>query len=94
MDRVKLSHDPKIESINNKEKVGNKIESLWNENSTTNRNSKYETKKLLVKLETSGIEKRKISLKLESGSPKASSSNFNLISELIKEFFNGPNNFE
>jgi len=94
MDKIKLSHNPKIESVNNKEKVGNKIESLWSENSTTNRNSKYESKKLIVKLETSGIEKRKISLKLESDSPKASSSNYTLISELIKEFFNGTYHFE
>ena len=88
MEKIKLSHNPKIKPLNTKEKVGNKIESLWNETSTTNRNSKYETKKLVIKLETSGMEKRKISLKLESGSSKVHTS------ELLKEFFNGSNNFE
>ena len=72
-----------------KEKVGNKIDSLWSENSSFDKNSKYESKKLLIKLETSGKEKRKILLKLESGSPKVHNSNYNLISELLKEFFNG-----
>lgn len=94
LDKLKISQSPKIEPLNNKEEVGNKIDSLWSESSSSSKHSKYENKKLIIKLETSGIEKRKISLKLESESPKASSSNYTLISELIKEFFNGSNSFE
>jgi len=94
LEKIKVSHSPKIESVSKKEKVGSKIESLWGENAIYDKKSKYESKKLIIKLETNGKEKRKISLKLESGSPKVHSSNFNLISELLKEFFNGTNNFE
>lgn len=89
MEKIKVSHSPKIESFKTKEKVGDKIDSLWNENHSIDKNSKYESKKLLIKLETNGKEKRKILLKLESGSPKVHNSNYNLISELLKEFFNG-----
>ena len=89
MEKIKLSHNPKSEPLKNKEKVGDKIDSIWNDKSSFHKNSKYETKKLIIKLETSGMEKRKISLKLESGSHKVTSSNYTLISELIKEFFNG-----
>ncbi len=89
MEKVKISHSPKIKPFNSKEKVGDKIESLWNENSLFDKNSKYESKKLVIKLETSGKEKRKILLKLESGSSKVHNSNYNLISELLKEFFDG-----
>jgi len=84
-----LSQSPKINPLMSKEKVGNKIDSLWSENSPFDKNSKYKSKKLLIKLETSGKEKRKILLKLESGSPKVQNSNYHLISELLKEFFNG-----
>ncbi len=94
LEKLKLSKDNPIESHNNKEKVGNKIDSLWSENLSTSKNLKYENKKLVIKLETTGIEKRKISLKLESESPKATSSNYILISELIKEFFNRSNSFK
>ncbi|MFX0022271.1 MAG: hypothetical protein ACFE9S_08080 [Candidatus Hermodarchaeota archaeon] len=94
MEKVKLSKDSKIESLTNKEKVGKKIDSLWSESPSISKNSKHENKKLIIKLETTGIEKRRISLKLESESPQATSSNFILISELIKEFFNGSNSFK
>jgi len=94
LEKIKITHNPKIETINTNEKVGKKIDSLWTENTHINKNLKYESKKLIIKLETNGKEKRKILLKLESGSPKVHSSNFNLISELLKEFFNGVNNFE
>lgn len=89
MENIKISHSPKIEPLKSKEKVGDKIDSLWSENSSFDKNSKYESKKLIIKLETSGKEKRKILLKLESGSPTVHNSNYNLISELLKEFFNG-----
>ena len=94
MEKTKLLNDPKITPINTKEKVGNKIESLWAENSSLTKNHNKETKKLLIKLETIGSEKRKIILKLESASSKTHANNFYLISELLKEFFNGTSNFE
>jgi len=94
LEKIKLSKSPKIEKINNKKNVGDKIESLWNGNSSFENNSKYESKKLMIKLETSGKEKRKILLKLESGSPRVHSSNYILISELLKEFFNGTARFK
>lgn len=94
LEKLKLSKDSQIESLNKKEKVGNKINSLWAENSSKSKTLKYENKKLVIKLETTGMEKRKISLKLESQSPKATSSNYILISELIKDFFNGSNRIE
>ena len=64
-----------------------KIEDLWSNNNSNGKNSKYETKKLVVKLETSGKERRKISLKLESSSSNIHSNNYNLLSELLREFF-------
>jgi hypothetical protein len=94
MEKVKVSHSPKLESVRSKEQVGQKIESLWGENSFKERKSKYESKKLLIKLETNGKEKRKIILKLESGSPTVHSNNYSFISELLKEFFNGTNSFD
>jgi hypothetical protein len=94
LEKLNLSKDSQIETFNKKEKVGNKIDSLWSENSSASKKLKYENKKLVIKLETNGIEKRKISLKLESESPKTTSSNYILISELIKEFFNGSSQLE
>ena len=88
MEKVKISNSPKIEPVNRKDKVGNKIDSLWNENSAFDNKLKKESKKLMIKLETNGKEKRKILLKLESGSSAVQSSNYNLISDLLKEFFN------
>ena len=94
MEKTKLLNNTKKGEFNNKKKVGNKIESLWGENSSFNNKSKYESKKLLIKLETTGREKRKLLLKLESGNPTVHSSNYNIISELLKEFFNGNSSFE
>ena len=94
MEKIKVSHSPKMEPIRNKEKVGQKIESLWGENSMSDKQTKYESKKLLIKLETTGKEKRKLMVKMESGSPNVHSNNYSLISQLLKEFFNGTNNFD
>ncbi|MFX0003611.1 MAG: hypothetical protein ACFE9C_08695 [Candidatus Hodarchaeota archaeon] len=94
MEKVKLTQNSKIENISNIQKIGEKIDNLWSEKSSSSKNSKYETKKLIIKFETNGIEKRKIFLKLESGSPKASSSDYTLISELLKDFFNGSTRFK
>ena len=76
-----------IKPNRNKEKVVDKIESLWENTSANGRHSKNEIKKLSIKLETTGKERRKISLKLESSSSNISSSNYILLSELLKEFF-------
>ncbi len=73
--------------FNEKEVLSEKIDNLWEKTSDV-RNLKYQKKRLLLKLEINGIEKRKILLKLESGSSKVHSSNYNLLSELLKEFFN------
>ncbi len=94
MEKIKLLNKAKKGDFNNKEKVGNKIESFWGGNSPVNNKLKYESKKLLIKLETTGREKRKLLLKLESGSPTVHSSSYNIISELLKEFFNGNSSFE
>lgn len=83
-----------MDSISKKEKVGSKIDSLWEENSVYNKKTKYESKKLIIKLETNGTEKRKIMLKMESGSPNVNSNNYTLISEILKEFFNNNSNFD
>jgi hypothetical protein len=91
---MEKSQSSKLEPVNRKEKVGNKIDSLWSENSISDNNTKNESKKLMIKFETNGKEKRKILLKLESGSSVVHSSNYNLLSKLLKEFFNGTNNFE
>lgn len=77
----------KLRSNNAKEKMVNKIESLWDNNSSSNGKLKHDTKKLSIKLETSGRERRKISLKLESNNASVTISNYTLISELLKEFF-------
>ncbi|MBY9019877.1 MAG: hypothetical protein KGD67_02385 [Candidatus Lokiarchaeota archaeon] len=76
-----------IDHANKKERAIERLEDLWGKNSNTDGNSKYLTKKLKVKLETSGSEKRKIFLKLECGKSKINSNNYDLLSELLKEFF-------
>ncbi|MFX0036816.1 MAG: hypothetical protein ACFE9I_14395 [Candidatus Hermodarchaeota archaeon] len=94
METQKLLNPSKTKSFNNKQEIADKIDSLWGERLSKDRNTKYESKKLTIKLESKGKEKRKILLKMESGTPKVHSSNYNLISQLLKEFFNGSNNFE
>jgi len=70
-----------------KERAIERLEDLWGKSSKTAENSKYLSKKLTVKLETNGPEKRKIFLKLECGSSKINSNNYHLLSDLLKEFF-------
>ena len=53
--------------------------------------NRIQKKKLILKLETNGTERRKIQIKLESGSSKVHDNNYCLISELLKEFFHVPN---
>lgn len=87
LEKPALINDNKLKFNPNKEKMGQKIENLWGNGNFNGKKSKFETKKLYVKLETSGKERRKISLKLEINSPNVHSSNYNLLSELLKEFF-------
>jgi len=70
-----------------KERAIEQLESLWGKRSTQEENSRHLSKKLVVKLETNGAEKRKILLKLECGKSSINSNNYNLLSDLLKEFF-------
>ena len=76
-----------IDRANKKERAIERLEDLWGKSSKTVDNSKFLSKKLKVKLETNGPEKRKILLKLECGKSKINSNNYNLLSDLLKEFF-------
>lgn len=71
-----------------KERAMEQIEGLWGRKSTQEGNSKHLSKKLVVKLETNGAEKRKILLKLECGNASINSNDYYLLSDLLKEFFN------
>jgi len=85
--------DP-IDRANKKERAIDRLEDLWGKSSKTVENSKYLSKKLTVKLETNGPEKRKILLKLECGKSKINSNNYQLLSDLLKEFFNSNSHSE
>ena len=76
-----------IDRAKKKERAIERLEDLWGKNSKSAENSKYLSKKLTVKLETNGAEKRKILLKLECGKSKINSNNYQLLSDLLKEFF-------
>jgi len=80
--------DKKLIPLSNKEKVANKIENLWSNKSIQERDNRFGNKKLIIRLETSGKEKKRISLKLESNDTNMNSNNYHLLSELLKEFFN------
>ncbi len=94
MEKTKIVNNTKISPFSNKDKVANKIESLWTENSSHHTNSNKQNKKLVIKLKTTGKERRKILLKMESVSSKTQSNNYHLISELLKEFFKENSNIE
>ncbi|MFX1390991.1 MAG: hypothetical protein ACFE9Z_13080 [Promethearchaeota archaeon] len=94
MEKIEGYQTPKKNLSNNKDKLGSKIESLWADNLLKEKKDRFESRKLKIKLETNGIERNKIFLKLESNSNTVQCNNFNLISELLKEFFNGKQNFE
>ncbi len=70
-----------------KERAMEQIEGLWGRKSAQEGNSKHLSKKLVVKLETNGAEKRKILLKLECGNASINSNDYHLLSDLLKEFF-------
>ncbi|MFX0081016.1 MAG: hypothetical protein ACFE94_04610 [Candidatus Hodarchaeota archaeon] len=87
MEKPKILNGVKIEPFTSKEEVANKIEDLWKSNTSNAGKFKNELKKLSIKLESSGKERRKISLKLESSNSNMKTSNYTLLSELLKEFF-------
>ncbi|NVM44332.1 MAG: hypothetical protein HWN79_05395 [Candidatus Lokiarchaeota archaeon] len=74
-------------NVKKKERAMDHLEDLWGRSSTIEGNSKHISKKLVVKLETNGAEKRKILLKLECGKSNINSNNYHLLSDLLKEFF-------
>ena len=76
-----------IDRANKKERAIERLEDLWGKNSKTANGSNGLSKKLTVKLETNGPEKRKILLKLECSKSKINSNNYQLLSDLLKEFF-------
>ncbi len=76
-----------IDRANKKERAIERLEDLWGKSSKTAENSKYLSKKLTIKLETNGPEKRKILLKMECGKSKINPNNYHLLSDLLKEFF-------
>jgi len=76
-----------IDRANKKERAIERLEDLWGKSSKTAENSKYLSKKLTIKLETNGPEKRKILLKMECGKSKINSNNYQILSNLLSEFF-------
>ena len=76
-----------LDRVKKKERAIEKLEDLWGKNPKTAQNSKYHSKKLTVKLETNGPEKRKILLKMECGKSEIDSNNYHLLSDLLKGFF-------
>ena len=87
MEKENILNGKNLKLLNSdKDILGKKIDKSWREPQVKEK-IKEDTKKLVIKLETSGKEKRKILLKLESGGSSVHSGNFNLISELLKEFF-------
>ena len=86
MKNLEILNGKKLESINKKPSIGEKLDNSWRNPKTMDKKI-LESKKLVVRLETKGKEKRKILLKLEGGSSNIHSGNFNLISELLKGFF-------
>ena len=92
MEKPKILNGAKIEPFRNKEKFADKINSLWNNNSSQEGKLKNQNKKLIIKLQSLGKETRKISLKLESSNSNLNNNNYNLLSDLLKEFFNVDNN--
>ena len=86
MKNLEILNGKKHDSMHKKTSIGEKLDNSWRNPKPMDKKM-LESKKLVVKLETNGKEKRKILLKLESGSSKVHSGNFNLISELLKGFF-------
>ena len=88
MEKSQIQTASMIKRTAKKERAMEQIEGLWGRKSTQEGNSKHLSKKLVVKLETNGAEKRKILLKLECGNASINSNDYHLLSDLLKEFFN------
>ncbi|MBY8987326.1 MAG: hypothetical protein KGD61_02640 [Candidatus Lokiarchaeota archaeon] len=87
MEKSQVQTTSNIKRTDKKERAMEELESLWGSKSNQKGNSRHISKKLVVKLETNGSEKRKILLKLESGKSSINSNNYHLLSDLLKEFF-------
>ena len=84
MEKPNIFNGDKLTSTDKKGRLADKIEDMWkSENGVKN-----QSKKLVLKLQTNGTEKRKLHIKLESGGANVHANNYILISELLKEFFN------
>lgn len=84
MEKSKIFNGNKLKPVEKKERIADKIENMWK----SENKAKKQYKKMVLKLETSGEERRKIEIKLESESSAIHTNNYSLISELLKEFFN------
>jgi len=87
MEKTRTQTVNPIDRANKKERAIERLEDLWGKSSKTAENSKYLSKKLTIKLETNGPEKRKILLKMECGKSKINSNNYQILSNLLSEFF-------
>lgn len=63
--------------------LNNKIDEMWRGSNGTHSGNK----KLSIKLENTGSVKQKLVLKLESGAPNIHDKSYNIISDLLKDFF-------
>ncbi len=86
MKSIEILNGKKVEAINKKDTLGKKLDHSWRAAEPIHKKV-IDSKKLMIKLETNGNEKRKILLKLESDTSNVQNGNFSLISELLKEFF-------
>ena len=86
MKNLEILNGKKLETRNKKPSIAEKLDNSWRAPQPIKKKM-LDSKKLVVKLETTGKDKRKILLKLESGTSNVHNGNFSLISELLKEFF-------
>ncbi|MHA1150816.1 MAG: hypothetical protein ACTSR8_21560 [Promethearchaeota archaeon] len=83
MEKTSFFNGNKLKPLDKKNKLAEKIEDMWKSDNM----HRYQKKKLFLKLETNGNEKRKIEIKLEAGSSSVHDNNYALISELLRQFF-------
>jgi len=86
MEKLNVLNGTKLDSINKKPSIGEILDNSWRAPASM-KSKKLDSKKLVIRLETKGKEKRKILLKLESDTSDVHNGNFRLISELLKDFF-------
>lgn len=83
MEKTSVFNGNRLKTLDTKDKIADKIDDMWKSDTKV----RPQKKKLVLRLETSGEEKRKIEIKLEAGSSHMHDNNYNLISELLKQFF-------